>query len=128
MSYSTKACAAIVVGLLSCAITAHPQQTPTTGGAVYRVGGGVSAPKVIFAPHPEYSKEARKAKYEGVCILQLIVTPEGNTRDIRVASPLGRGLDEKAVEAVKRWKFQPSTLNGKPVAVAINIEVTFRLH
>jgi protein TonB len=122
-----KVCAAIVVGLLSCAVVAHSQQS-TTGGGVYRVGGGVSAPKVIYSPDPEYTKEARKAKYEGVCILQLIITPDGYPRDIRVVTPpLGMGLDEKAIEAVKQWKFQPAMKLGKPVAVAINVKVTFRL-
>ena len=99
----------------------------TTGGGVYRVGGGVSPPKAIVAPDPEYTKEARKAKYGGVCLLSLIVTPECNPRDIHIVRPLGMGLDEKAIEAVKRWKFEPSMLNGKPVAVAINIEVNFRI-
>ena len=122
-----KVCAAIVVGLLSCAITAHSQQTPTTGGGVYRVGGGVSAPKAIFAPDPKYSKEALKANDEGVCTVSLIITPDGNPRDVHVVRSLGMGLDEKAVEAVQRWKFQPSMKDGKPVAVAINVQITFHL-
>src|SRR5215472_9014568 len=122
-----KVCAAIVVGLLSCAITAHSQQTPTTGGGVYRVGGGVSAPKAIFAPDPKYSKEALKAKYEGKCTVTLIVGSDGKPHDVHVVRSLGLGLDEKAIEAVKQWRFEPAQKDGKPVAVAIEIEVTFHL-
>jgi protein TonB len=98
------------------------------GGGVFRVGGGVSAPKATFAPDPEYSEEARKAKYQGTCVLWLIVGPDGHPRDIRVSRTLGLGLDEKAIEAVKNWKFEPAMKDGKPVAVQINVEVDFRLY
>jgi protein TonB len=98
------------------------------GGGAFKVGGGVSAPKAIFAPDPEYSEEARKAKYQGTCVLWLVVGPDGRARDIRVARTLGLGLDEKAMEAVKTWKFEPAMKDGKPVAVQINVEVTFRLY
>jgi TonB family protein len=98
------------------------------GGGVFRVGGGVSAPKAVYAPDPEYSEEARKAKYQGTCVLWLVVGPDGRPRDIRVARTLGLGLDEKAIEAVKTWKFEPAMKDGKPVAVQINVEVEFRLY
>jgi TonB family protein len=98
------------------------------GGGIFRVGGGVSAPKALFAPDPEYSEEARKAKYQGTCVLWLIVGPDGRPRDIRIARSLGLGLDEKAIEAVKQWKFEPAMKDGKPVAVQINVEVDFRLY
>jgi len=98
------------------------------GGGVFRVGGGVSAPKAIFAPDPEYSEEARKAKYQGVCVLSLIVGPDGKPRDIKIVRSLGLGLDEKAIQAVNQWKFEPAMKDGKPVAVAINVEVQFRLY
>jgi len=99
-----------------------------TGGGVFRVGGGVSAPRVIYQPDPEYSEEARKAKYQGTCVLWLVVGPDGRPRDIRVARSLGLGLDEKAIEAVKTWKFEPAKKDGTPVAVQINVEVNFRLY
>jgi TonB family protein len=99
-----------------------------TGGGVFHVGGGVSAPKKIYDPDPEYSEEARKAKYQGTCVLYVVVGPDGKPRDIRVQRTLGLGLDEKAIEAVKTWRFEPATKDGKPVAVAINIEVDFRLY
>jgi len=94
---------------------------------LFRVGGGVSPPRPLFSPNPEYSDEARKAKYQGVCVLSLIVGPDGLPWNIRVARSLGMGLDEKAIEAVKQWRFQPAMKGGKPVAVAINVEVQFRL-
>jgi periplasmic protein TonB len=99
-----------------------------TGGGVFRVGGGVSAPRPTYTPDPEYSEEARKAKYQGTCVLWLIVGPDGKPRDIKVARTLGLGLDEKAIEAVKQWKFEPAMKDGKPVAVQINVEVSFRLY
>jgi periplasmic protein TonB len=98
------------------------------GGGVFRIGGGVSAPRPIFTPDPEYSEEARKAKYQGTCVLWLVVGPDGKTRDIKVARTLGLGLDEKAIEAVKQWKFEPAMKGDTPVAVQVNVEVTFRLY
>jgi len=99
-----------------------------TGGGAFRVGGGVSAPKIIYQPDPEYSEEARKAKYQGTCVLWLVVGPDGRPRDIRVQRTLGLGLDEKAIEAVRTWRFEPALKDGKPVAVQINVEVSFRLY
>jgi TonB family protein len=99
-----------------------------TGGGIFKVGGGVSAPRAIFTPDPEYSEEARKAKYQGTCILWLIVGPDGRPRDIKIARTLGMGLDQKAIEAVRNWKFEPAMKDGRPVAVQINVEVNFRLY
>ena len=99
-----------------------------TGGGVFRVGGGVSAPKAVFAPDPEYSEEARKAKYQGTCVLWLVVGPDGRPRDMKVLRSLGLGLDEKAIEAVKNWRFEPAVKDNKPVAVYISVEVDFRLY
>lgn len=100
---------------------------PTTGGSL-QVGGGVSAPRAVYAPDPEYSEEARKKKFQGKCVLWLIVPPDGRPRDIKVAGePLGLGLDEKAIEAVSQWRFEPALKDGKPVAVKIKVEVNFRL-
>jgi len=98
------------------------------GGGVYRVGGGVSPPRVLFNPDPEYTEEARKAKYQGVVVLWLIVGQDGRTKDIRISRSLGMGLDQKAVEAVKLWKFEPAKKDGSPVAVQMNVEVNFRLY
>ncbi len=98
------------------------------GGGVYRVGGGVSAPRPIYDPDPEYSEEARRAKYQGTVLLWVIVGQDGRPRDIRVQRSLGMGLDEKATAAVQNWKFAPSMRDGHPVAVQVNIEVIFRLY
>lgn len=98
------------------------------GGGVFKIGGGVSAPKALYAPDPEYSEEARKAKYQGTVVLSLVVGADGMPRDIKVARSLGLGLDQKAIEAVKTWKFEPGTKDGKPVATYASIEVQFRLY
>src|SRR5207247_9479683 len=98
------------------------------GSGLCRVGGGVCARTELYAPEPGDSEEARKAKYQGTCVLYLIVGADGKPRDIRVARSLGLGLDEKAIEAVRQWKFEPAMKDGKPVAVAINVEVDFRLY
>jgi len=98
------------------------------GGGAYRVGGGVSAPRALYSPDPEYSEEARKAKYQGTVVLWVVVGPDGRPKEVRVQRSLGLGLDEKAVEAVRQWKFEPAKKDGSPVAVQINVEVNFRLY
>ena len=98
------------------------------GGGVYRVGGGVRAPRALYAPDPEYSDEARKAKYQGTVVLWVVVGSDGRPREVRAARPLGMGLDEKAIEAVRTWRFAPAMRDGHPVAVEVNIEVNFRLY
>jgi protein TonB len=97
------------------------------GGGVFKVGGGVSAPAVLFKVDPEYSEEARKAKYSGTVLLSVIVDSEGKARDIHVVKSLGMGLDEKAIEAVQKWKFKPGMKGGQAVNVRAQIEVNFRL-
>lgn len=97
------------------------------GGGVFRVGGGVSAPELVYKVDPEYSEQARKAKFQGTVVLNLVVQRDGGVRDIRVVQSLGLGLDEKALEAVKQWRFRPGLKNGQPVDVSAIIEVTFRL-
>jgi protein TonB len=98
-----------------------------TGGGAYRVGGGVSAPSVLFKVEPEYSEEARKAKFQGTVVLAIVVDPSGKARDIRVIRPLGLGLDEKAIEAVMKWRFKPGFKDGAAVPVQATVEVNFRL-
>ena len=98
------------------------------GGGVYTVGGGVSAPRAIYEPDPEYSEEARKAKYQGTVLLDVVVGADGRPRNLHVLRSLGMGLDQKAVDAVSRWRFEPALKNGRPVAVRVSIEVDFRLY
>lgn len=98
------------------------------GGTVARVGtGGVSAPVPIFRVEPEYSEEARKAKFQGAVRLAIIVDEVGRTVDVKVVRPLGMGLDEKAMEAVRKWRFRPGLKNGRPIPVEAQIVVTFQL-
>lgn len=94
---------------------------------IYRIGNGVSAPRAVYTPDPEYSEEARKANCGGEVVLWLIVGADGKTHDVKIARPFGLGLDEKAVEAVRQWKFEPGRKDGQPVATQVNVEVNFRL-
>jgi periplasmic protein TonB len=89
---------------------------------------GVTVPQVIYNPEPSFSDEARKAKQQGVVMLLLVVGKDGRPYDIHVTQSLGMGLDEKAIEAVGRWRFKPATLNGQPVATRIAVEVDFHLY
>jgi TonB family protein len=88
----------------------------------------VSVPQVIFSPEPSFSEEARKLKTQGVVTLILVVGTDGRAHDIQVGQSLGMGLDEKAIEAVNRWRFRPATRGGEPVATRIQVEVDFRLY
>jgi TonB family protein len=97
------------------------------GGGLYRVGGGVSAPVPLYRVEPEYSEEARKAKFQGTVVLSIVVDEQGNPKNFRVVRPLGLGLDEKAVEAVAKWRFKPAYKDGRPVPVMATVEVNFRL-
>jgi protein TonB len=97
------------------------------GGGAYRIGGGVTAPTVLTKVEPEYSEEARKAKWQGSVLLSLVVDENGMPQNIKVTRSLGLGLDQKAIEAVQRWRFRPGMKDGKPVPVIANIEVNFRL-
>jgi TonB family protein len=97
------------------------------GGGLYKIGGGVSAPIVLSKVEPEYSEEARKAKYQGTVVLMIVVDAHGMPRDIRVVKPLGLGLDEKAIEAVQKWRFRPAMKDGRAVNVEATVEVNFRL-
>ncbi|MEO8597580.1 MAG: energy transducer TonB [Candidatus Solibacter sp.] len=104
-----------------------PGEGGGVGGGVFRVGGGVTAPSLLFKVEPEYSEEARKAKYQGTVLLYVEVDPSGKAINMRVLHSLGLGLDEKAMEAVKKWKFKPGVKDGKAVTVQAQIEVNFRL-
>ena len=95
---------------------------------LFRVGATVKAPKVLNAPDPDYSELARRAKYQGVIVLGVIVGPDGNPQDVWVVKKLGLGLDQKAIDAVRTWKFDPATRDGEPVAVLINVDVTFHVY
>jgi protein TonB len=97
------------------------------GGGAYRIGGGVSPPSVLSKVEPEYSEDARKAKWQGTVVLQIVVDEHGNPQQMQVTRALGMGLDQKAMEAVSKWRFKPGLKDGKPVPVIATIEVNFRL-
>jgi len=128
----------LVSGILIVAATAfahNAQDNPAGNSAVpddetiYTPGrNGVTIPRAIKQTPPEYSDEARRKKLEGTVLLSLVVTANGDTTDIKVTRALGSGLDEKALEAVSQWKFEPATKDGKPVAVKIAVEVSFHLY
>ncbi len=115
-----------------CCDGVGPSNGPGFGrgpAGIYPAGKmGVTVPQVIFNPEPSFSDQARKAKAQGIVMLLLVVGKDGRPYDIRVGQSLGMGLDEKAIEAVNRWRFRPATLNGQPVATQIAVQVDFRLY
>jgi TonB family protein len=98
------------------------------GGGLMSVGGGVSAPQVLHSVEPEFTDDARRANYQGRVSIKLIVDSQGNPQDLRLASHLGMGLDERAIEAVRHYKFSPAMYEGHAVSVQILMDVDFRLH
>ena len=106
-----------------------PGYSGNTGGGLEQIGGRVAAPVLIHSVEAEFSDEARRAKYQGVCLVSLIVDAQGNPQNIRVVRTLGMGLDEKAIQAIRQYKFRPAMKDGKTaVPVMITIEVDFRLY
>jgi bla regulator protein blaR1 len=138
VAISTGAVAAPIIGGLIKAPVATAQATQTNRERassnfaepqqIYHIGGDVSAPKLIFAPDPEFTEKARRAKYQGVCVISTVVDAQGNPTQVQVVRHLGMGLDKKAVEAVKKYRFTPAMRLGNPVAVQVNIEVNFRVY
>ena len=104
-----------------------PSSGGTTGGGVYHIGGDVLPPSVLYSVDPEFSEEARKAKFSGNVRVSLIVDENGQPTNVRVARGVGMGLDERAVEAVRQYKFKPATKDGKPVKVALSVDVNFQI-
>lgn len=120
----------LLSGSVLCAQEASEKRTDDAGAAtgVYEVGNGVTAPKATYMPTAEFSEKARKKRIQGTVILSVVVTPEGNVRDLRVIKSLERTLDQQAIAAVSKWKFEPATKDGKPVAVHLSTDVSFRLY
>lgn len=94
---------------------------------VYHVSASVSAPTLLYKVEPEYSEEARAAKYQGTVIVYVEIGPDGMAHNAQIVRSLGLGLDQKALDAVSQWKFKPGTKDGVPVPVSARIEVNFRL-
>jgi len=93
-----------------------------------RVGGDVKAPVATHKVEPSYTDVARKASVAGIVIVEAIIDEHGNVDNVKIIKGLPMGLSEEAVEAVKKWKFRPGTLNGDPVPVIFNLTVNFTLH
>jgi TonB family protein len=124
--------------LLGGAVTATALSfdvTPQDGAAaatapekIYHVGHGVTAPRLTHSVDAEFTQKAKQAKYQGVSVVQCVVDTNGMPQHVHTVRKLRMGLDEKAIEAVRQYRFQPGTLDGKPVPVAITIEVNFHLY
>ena len=97
------------------------------GGQAFRVGNGVTGPRAIYTPEPEFSEEARHTKHMGMVVLRAVIDVDGRPKNIRVERSLGMGLDEKAVETVAKWRFEPGKMNGHPVPVEMNIIVDYSI-
>lgn len=93
----------------------------------YPAKNGLKPPKVMYSPEPDFSEEARHARYQGIVMMHIVIDTNGNVDDIRIDRALGKGLDENAVSAVKKWKFSPATREGQPVSVSMTVEVSFNL-
>jgi TonB family protein len=120
--------AAMAIGIAPQSQSSQSKDEAKSDGQVYRVGGDVSAPKLISAPSPEYPKSARTGKepFEGTCVLKIVVDASGMPGDVHVIRSLGQDFDESAIRAVRQYRFTPAMRAGKPVAVAVNLEVSFR--
>jgi TonB family protein len=100
---------------------------PAIPGQVFKPvrGVNITPPKALDSPDPRYSEEAKQGKYQGICVLALIVGSDGKPYDIKVSRFLGEGLDVMAIEAVRKWRFEPARKGENPVAMAINVEIKF---
>jgi TonB family protein len=102
--------------------TSDPDEKPLM------VGGGVAPPKLLTSPAPQYSQTARHLRYSGTSLINLIVKKDGSTTSFSIVRPIGLGLDEAAIAAIGRYTFQPANLNGRPVAITMNVEVHFQIY
>jgi TonB family protein len=108
-----------------------PQDGATAGTApekIYHVGNGVTPPALTYSVDAEFTQKAKQAKYQGVSVVRCVVDTHGMPQHVHTVRKLKMGLDEKAIEAVRQYRFKPGTLDGKPVSVAITIEVNFHLY
>ena len=125
-------CAVAVILVLSCSVIAA-QESPgksaerTENNTVYEVGDGVTPPKGVYMPDPQYSEKGRKKKISGTVVVAMVVMADGKVRDVTVTKSLEQSLDQQAIAAVKTWTFEPATKDGEPVAVRVHAEVAFRI-
>jgi TonB family protein len=98
-----------------------------TGGGPYRPGSGIEPPRLLKEVKPDYSEEARRRGIEGDVVMEIVVRHDGSVGDVKVLSGLGAGLDERAITAVRRWRFTPATRRGAPVDVLVEVAMEFKL-
>jgi TonB family protein len=100
-----------------------------TGGGIYRLGNGIASPELTYGPKPSYTADAMRAKMQGIVGLEAVVTPQGTVGEVRITRSLDQhfGLDQEAIKTVKSWRFRPARKNGEPVAVWVDIELSFTL-
>ncbi len=106
----------------------HDSGNAGTKQKVYTIHPGVTAPRAKSTPQPEYSEAARKERYQGTVMISLIVDEKGRVIQPQIVRPLGLGLDDNAVNRVMTWRFEPATIDHKPVAVQLSLEVSFNLY
>ncbi len=109
-------------------VSSKSNTTVTMPAGLFRVGHGVTPPKPLYQSEPTFSEAARRLKYQGVVTMGLIVDKDGLPKNIHILTPVGAGLDAKAVQAVSTWRFQPAQKDGQPVPVAIAVEMDFHLY
>ena len=115
----------LIVGVLAVTMI---QAQPPAAEKPYRIGGDVSSPRIISSVAPEYTQEARDAQRQGDVLIQLVVTRDGVASDVQaLGQKIGFGLDEKAVECVRQWRFEPGKKGDQPVAVIVQTIIRFRL-
>ncbi|HKV95153.1 MAG TPA: energy transducer TonB [Candidatus Angelobacter sp.] len=116
-------------GLLH-AIPEYRRAGEDVDGPIYKVvqGKDVKPPRATYTPEPEFTDEARRSRFQGTVVLGLLLDKNGQICRIRIERPLGKGLDQQAVESVETWRFKPATKDGEPVAFEMKIEVSFNLH
>jgi protein TonB len=96
--------------------------------APMRVGGNVKAPVAISRSAPRYPEVARKARIEGTVLVEATIDQAGNVVDARVLNDIGMGCGQAALDAIRGWRYEPATLNGRPVSVYLEVSVSFQLH
>ena len=116
----------LVLALTTIAVAQQPAQTATTPEFLTIGSPGVTPPEVVKKKNPKYTRDSREAELEGLVMVEVDIGPDGRVHDARVLRPLGMGLDERAVDAVKKCKFKPAMKDGHPGWVQVTVEVLFR--
>jgi protein TonB len=101
---------------------------PCDRDEIFPPGGNVRSPELVRKVEPDYPEAARRARIEGVVILEAVITAQGGVEDVRVVHSAGPLLDSAAAAALARWRYRPATLNGRAVRVRLTVNVSFRVH